>query len=119
PRPPPFAEGDSPDRLSASSAAERRIEGYILAMLSIGRRIRATDWFDDPAVRDKMRRILLTAAMRASEQNRTRLATRAAFEAWRWPAPSAEIVAATAVALPLVSMARGRDAARLLRWARR
>ena len=119
PEPTCFAEVDSPDRLSASSAAGRRIEGYILAMLSIGRRIRATDWFDDPAVRDKMRRILLTAAMRASEQNRTGLAARAAFEAWRWPAPSAKIVAATAVALPLVSMARGRDAARFLRWARR
>ena len=100
-------------------AARRRIEGYVLAMLSISGRIRATDWFDDPAVRDKMRRILLTAAMRASEQNLARLAARAAFEAWRWPAPSASLVAATAVALPLVPVRGGRAAARLFRWARR
>ena len=88
-------------------------------MLSIARRIRASAGYGNPIVRDKMRRILLTAAIRASEQNLSGLAARAAFEAWRWPAPSAKLVAATAVALPLVSMARGRGAVRFLRWARR
>ncbi len=114
-----FVEVESPERLSASSAMGRRITGYVLAMLSIARRIRRSDWYEDPAVRGRVREILLTAAMRASEQGLAGLATRAALESWRWPSLPASLVLASALALPLVPFAGGRGSARIFRWARR
>src|SRR5262249_11313185 len=69
-----FVEVDSAERLSASRATRRRAEGYVLAMLSIAERIRGTGFGRDPAVRSRMRWILLNAAMRASEQNLPHLA---------------------------------------------
>ena len=112
-----FVEVESPDRLSASTAMHRRIEGYVLAMLSIGRRIRRSRWYADPVIRDRMRDILLTAAIRAAEHRQVALAARAAFASWTWPAPSARLVLATAVAVPLAPFAR-RFSARIFRWAR-
>jgi glycosyltransferase involved in cell wall biosynthesis len=114
-----FVEVDSPERLSTSSAIRRRTESYVLAMLSIERRIRSSCWYGDPAVRDRMRAILLNAAMRASEQRATGLAARAALAAWKWPLPSPRLVLATLVALPLVPLTGGRGSARIFRWARR
>jgi glycosyltransferase involved in cell wall biosynthesis len=113
-----FADVDSPARLSSSSSERRRVEGYGLAMLSIARRIRHSALYRDPAVRKRVREVLLTAATRASEQGLTRLAARAALASWRWPSPTAKLVVASAVALPAVWLNRG-QAARIFRWARR
>jgi glycosyltransferase involved in cell wall biosynthesis len=113
-----FADVASPGRLSSSSATRRRIEGYGLAMLSMAQRIRASLFFEDAGIRARMRGILLTAAMRASEQGLPRLATRAALEASRWPRPSPALVAASGVGVPLVWLGGGRAAARIFRWAR-
>jgi hypothetical protein len=114
-----FADVSSPGRLSSSSAASRRIESYGLAMLSVARRIRGSPFFEDPGIRARMRGILLTAAMRASEAGLAGLATRAALAAWRWRAPTPGLVIASAVGLPLVVLRRRRMAARIFRWARR
>jgi glycosyltransferase involved in cell wall biosynthesis len=114
-----FVEVDSSERLSSSSTERRRVEGYGLAMLSIARRIRDSALFRDAAIRKRMREILLTAAMRASEQGLGGLARRAALAAWRWPSPTPRLVLASAVALPLVGLGGGRVAARIFRWALR
>jgi glycosyltransferase involved in cell wall biosynthesis len=112
-----FVEVESPERLSASTAMHRRIEGYVLAMLSIARRIRSSGWYADATVRKRMRDILLTAAIRAAEHRHVDLVARAAFQSWRWPAPSVRLVLATAVGVPLATFA-GRLSARIFRWAR-
>lgn len=114
-----FVEVDSADRLSASASTRRRIESYGLAMLSIARRIRRSAWFDDPAVRRRMREILLSAAVQASEQRLGGVAARTALASWRWPAPPASLVVASGIALPLLWLNGGRASARILRWARR
>ncbi len=114
-----FVEVDSPDRLSASASIQRRIESYGRAMLSIARRIRRSHWFHDPLVRPRMREILLSAAVQASEQQLGGVAARAALESWRWPFPPPSLVAATGVALPLLRLNAGRTSARIFRWARR
>jgi hypothetical protein len=119
PEPTCFVEVDSPGRLSASAAMRRRTEGYGLAMLSMAGRIRGTAWHHDPIVRDRIREILLIAAARASEQRLGGLAARAALESWRWPSPSASLVVASGVALPLVWLTGGHLSARIFRWARR
>jgi glycosyltransferase involved in cell wall biosynthesis len=119
PEPTCFVDVDSPGRQSASSAARRRIESYGLAMLSMARRIRGTAWHRDPIVRNRVREILLTAAARAAEQKLGVLAARAAMESWRWPSPSASLVVASAVAVPLVWLTGGSLSARIFRWARR
>jgi len=114
-----FVDVSSPGRLSSSSAARRRIESYGLAMLAVSRRIRGSPFFEDARIRTRMRGILLTAAMRASEAGLAGLATRAALAAWRWRSPTPGLVIASAVALPLVGLRGGRLAARIFRWARR
>jgi glycosyltransferase involved in cell wall biosynthesis len=114
-----FVEADSPGRLSASSATRRRTEGYVLAMRSMARRIRGSAWHRDVIVRNRMRDILLAAAARASEQGLGGLAARAALESWWWPRPSASLVVASGVAVPLVWLTGGRMSARIFRWARR
>ncbi len=114
-----FVDVDSNDRLSASAATRRRTESYGRAMLSIANRIRGSAWFHDAAVRRRMREILLDAAIRASEQKLGGLAAQAALESWRWPSPPASLVVASAAALPLVWLGRGRQSARIFRWARR
>jgi len=113
-----FVDVESSERLSASRSARRRAEGYVLAMLSIADRIRGTTWYQDPAVRNRMRWILLNAAARASEQRLPRLAARAALAAWRWPSPTPSLVLASGVALPLVWLAPGKGSTRVFRWAR-
>ena len=118
PEPTCFVEVESSERLSASRSARRRTEGYVLAMLSIADRIRSTAWANDPAVRARVRWILLNAAMRASEQRLARLASRAALESWRWPVPSLGLVMASGVALSLVWLTTGHGSTRIFRWAR-
>jgi glycosyltransferase involved in cell wall biosynthesis len=119
PEPTCFVDVDSPGRQSASPAMRRRTESYCLAMLSMADRIRVSAWRQDPIVRDRIREILLIAATRASEQRLGGLAARAALESWRWPSPSASLVVATGVALPLVWLTGGHLSARIFRWARR
>jgi hypothetical protein len=114
-----FADVSSPGRLSSSSAARRRIESYGLAMLAVSRRIRGSPFFEDARIRTRMRGILLTAAIRASEAGLAGLATRAALAAWRWRSPTPGLVIASAVALPLMGLRCGHMAARIFRWARR
>jgi glycosyltransferase involved in cell wall biosynthesis len=118
PEPTCFVEVTSSERLSASRSAPRRTEGYVLAMLSIAKRIRATGWGSHPAIRARVRWILLNASMRASEQRLPRLASRAALASWRWPAPSPSLVVASGVALSLLWLTAGRWSTRILRWAR-
>jgi glycosyltransferase involved in cell wall biosynthesis len=118
PEPTCFAEVDSPERLSASRAARRRTEGYVLAMLSIADRVRATGWGNDPAVRARVRWILLNAAVRASEHRLAGLASRAALASWRWPLPSPSLVVASGVAVSLLWLTAGKGSTRILRWAR-
>ncbi len=118
PEPTCFVEVESSERLSASRSARRRAEGYVLSMISIAERIRGSEWCRDAVVRDRVRWILLNAATRASEQKLPRLAARAALASWRWPYPSASLVAASGVALTLVWLAWGSASARIFRWAR-
>ncbi len=113
-----FVDVESSERLSASRSTRRRTEGYVLAMLSIADRIRGTRWGSDPAVRARVRWILLNAAMRASQQRLARLASRAALESWRWPSPSPSLVVASGAALSLVWLTAGRGSTRIFRWAR-
>src|SRR4029077_18372240 len=113
-----YVDVESSERLSASPAARRRTEGYVLAMLSIADRIRGTAWCRDPAVRNRVRWNLLNAAMRASEQRLPRLASRAALAAWRWPGPSVALLVACGPALPLVWLMPGKGSTRIFRWAR-
>jgi hypothetical protein len=119
PEPTCFVEVDSLERLSASSEMRRRVEGYGAAMLSIARRIRGSVWRGDPAVQNKVRDILLTAAVRASEHGLPGLAARAALEALRWPSPAPLLVLASGIALPLVWLGKGAASARIFRSARR
>jgi glycosyltransferase involved in cell wall biosynthesis len=118
PEPTCFAEVDSPERLSSSSSMRRRVEGYVRAMLSIAERIRRSSWYQDAQVRHRMRAILLTAAIRASERGLAGLAARAAVASWKWPSPTPRLVLAAVMAVPLVPFA-GRGSARIFRWARR
>jgi glycosyltransferase involved in cell wall biosynthesis len=119
PEPTCFVDVDSPERQSANKAMARRAESYGLAMLSMAGRIRRSAWYHDPIVRERIREILLTAAVMASEQGLAGLACRAALESWRWPSPSAGLVLASGVALPLAWLTDGRWSARIFRWARR
>ena len=112
-----FVDVDSTERLSSSSSMRRRTEGYVSAMLSIAGRIRRSSWNSDAEVRERVRHILLTAAIRASEQGLAGLAARAAVASWTWPSPTPRLILATATAVPLIPFA-GRAAARIFRWCR-
>src|SRR5262249_45941327 len=119
PEPTCFIQTDAPDRLTTNLAERRKVQSYGLATLSMAEHTRGTDWHRDSKIRDRMRRLLLSVAARASEQKLEGIPARAVLELGRWPKLWGSLAVASGVGLPLALMSAGRTSARIFRWARR
>jgi hypothetical protein len=113
-----YVECDAPGRQSEGDRDARRADSFGRAVLAMSWRLASTDWLSDPAVRARMRGLLLGAAARAAEARLAPLAAELVHETRRWAGGGRLAVAAYA-GVPMLPVLRGSLSARIFRWARR
>lgn len=110
---------DAPGRQSDSAGDARRADSFGRALLAISWRLGETGWASDPAVRDRMRGLLLGAAARAAEAGLAALASETVHETRRWARARGRFAVAAYAGVPMLRFMNGRLSARIFRWARR
>ena len=118
PEPTCFVQADAPGRQSDSPVERRRVDNYGVAILSMSRRLRRSGWADDAPVRERSRELLVAVAAKAADLNMKRLSAMSMAEAWKWPQPSAKLVAAGVIGVLMLGLSLGGTAARFFRWAK-
>lgn len=114
-----LVQSDAPARQSEHAHARRRTESFGASVLSIAAHLRGTPWIDDDSVCERVRALLLSVAVRASEGNMPDLASRAIAEAWRWPRrQNRALVVASFAGMPLLWALGAGLSTRAFRWAR-
>ncbi|HEX4439961.1 MAG TPA: glycosyltransferase family A protein [Thermoanaerobaculia bacterium] len=110
---------DAPDRQSDAARDTRKADSFGRAILAMSWRLAGTEWAADPAVRDRMRGLLLGAAARAAESRLKALAAELVHETRRWSNSRGRLAVAAYGGVPMLGLLRGALSARIFRWARR